>query len=73
MLMNFSLPASRDARNERETLLRSMMQGLSPDQQDALQRQLVEGKRSLADIEREEAELRQRRQALQKKFHLRSV
>ena len=27
----------------------------------------------LADIEQEEAELRQRRQALQKKFHLRSV
>jgi len=30
-------------------------------------------KDELADIEREEAELRQRRQALQKKFHLRSV
>jgi len=66
--------ANKKQKNSKAEAARRRKEEQERKAKDAAERQAKEAaKDELADIEQEEARLRQRRQALQKKFHLRSV
>jgi hypothetical protein len=67
------VPASKKQKSVRAEKARQRKEAQEKAKEAAEKRAKEAAEDELADIEQEEARLRQRRQALQKKFHLRSV